>query len=187
MHHLPRPNAKLSCFHKKSIPCWHKNFNNLPPSVTILKSDEAKFKTALSKHQHTHCFYCVDGLFVCKDDLYCFCKMCVVFYICIFVYLWLAPHPAVFVTHLWIHRKYAYVCVCVCVCMCVCLYVCMYVHTYLCMYVCMNICMCVYMCICMYECMCVCMYVHTYLCMYVFFNKHFFIYRPVICFSYCGY
>jgi hypothetical protein len=30
----------------------------------------------------------------------------------VFVYLWLDPHPIVFVTQLWIHG----VCVCVCVC-----------------------------------------------------------------------
>jgi hypothetical protein len=30
-----------------------KMFNNLPPSVTILKKDKAKFKAALRKYIHT--------------------------------------------------------------------------------------------------------------------------------------
>ena len=45
-----------------------KIFNILPPSVTILKKDKAKFKAALRKYLNTHSFYCVDEFFVCKDD-----------------------------------------------------------------------------------------------------------------------
>jgi hypothetical protein len=37
-----------------------KNFNCLPPSVTTLKNDKAKFKAALSKYLHAHCSNCVD-------------------------------------------------------------------------------------------------------------------------------
>jgi len=37
-----------------------KIFNSLPPSVTILKNDKAKYKAALRKYLHTHCFYFVD-------------------------------------------------------------------------------------------------------------------------------
>jgi len=32
----------------------------LPPSLTILKNDKAKFKTALRKYLNTHSFYPVD-------------------------------------------------------------------------------------------------------------------------------
>jgi len=68
-HHLDRPNASLSCFQKDTFYAGIELFNNLPPSVTILKNDKAKFRAALSKYLHTHCFYCVDGLLICKDDL----------------------------------------------------------------------------------------------------------------------
>ena len=36
-------------------------------------------------------------------------------YICILAYLWLVPHPTVFMTLLQNHGMYVYVCVCVCV------------------------------------------------------------------------
>jgi len=42
-------------------------FNTLPPSVTILKNDKAKFKDALEKYLHTHSFYIVDEFFMGKD------------------------------------------------------------------------------------------------------------------------
>jgi hypothetical protein len=45
-----------------------------------------------------------------------------------FVYLWLVPHPTVFVTQLWIRGMF--VCVCVCICMYVCARVCMYFSWY---------------------------------------------------------
>jgi len=49
--------------------------SSLPPGLTILKNDKAKFKTALRKYLNTHSFYSVDELFVCTDDLeYCFVK-----------------------------------------------------------------------------------------------------------------
>jgi len=38
--------------------------------VTILRNDKAKFKAALRKYLHTPSFYCVEGVFVFKDDLY---------------------------------------------------------------------------------------------------------------------
>jgi len=43
--------------------------NSLTSSVTIFKNDKAKFKAALRKWQHTHCFYSVDEFFMFKDDL----------------------------------------------------------------------------------------------------------------------
>jgi hypothetical protein len=42
--------------------------NTLPPSLTILKNDKAKYKAALGKYLHTHSFYSVDEIFMCKDD-----------------------------------------------------------------------------------------------------------------------
>ena len=42
---------------------------------TILKKEEAKFNAALRKYLNTHCFYSVDELFMCTDDIsYCYCK-----------------------------------------------------------------------------------------------------------------
>ena len=38
-------------------------FNSLPPSVTTLKNDEAKFTAVLKKYLCTHSFYSVDGFF----------------------------------------------------------------------------------------------------------------------------
>jgi hypothetical protein len=67
--HLDRPNAKLSCFQKGTFYAGIKLLNTLPPSVTILKNDKAKFGAALSKYLHTHCFYCVDAFFMREDDL----------------------------------------------------------------------------------------------------------------------
>jgi hypothetical protein len=47
-----------------------KIFNNLPPSVTILKNDNAKYKTALRKYCNTQCSFTVQmDFFMCKDDL----------------------------------------------------------------------------------------------------------------------
>ena len=45
-----------------------KIFNSVWPSVTVLKNDKAKFKTAL-KNLHTHSFYSVDEFVMCKVDL----------------------------------------------------------------------------------------------------------------------
>jgi len=69
-HHLHRKNAKMSCFQKSTLYTGIKIFNNLPPSVTIHRNDKAKFKAALRKCLHTPSCYCVDEVFVCKDDLY---------------------------------------------------------------------------------------------------------------------
>ena len=45
-----------------------KIFNSLPPSVTVLKNDKAKFKTALRKFLHAHSFN--SRWILCyKDDL----------------------------------------------------------------------------------------------------------------------
>jgi len=68
-HHLNRPNANLDCFQKRTFYAGIKLFNNLPPSVSLLKNDKAKFTAAVSKHLHTHGFYCVDEFCMRKDDL----------------------------------------------------------------------------------------------------------------------
>jgi len=44
-------------------------FNSLPPSVTILKNDKAKFRATLRKYLHMHPFYSVDEFFMCEADL----------------------------------------------------------------------------------------------------------------------
>jgi len=53
-HHLHRENANLSCFQKSTFYAGVKIFNSLPPSMTNLKNDMAKFKAALRKYLHTH-------------------------------------------------------------------------------------------------------------------------------------
>ena len=68
-HHLHRPNANLSCLQKITFHAGIKIFNGLPPSVTILKNDKAKFKAALRKYPQTHSFYPVVEYFMCKDDV----------------------------------------------------------------------------------------------------------------------
>jgi len=45
-HHLHRLNAFLSCFRKSKFSADIKIVNNVPPTVTILKNDKTKFKTA---------------------------------------------------------------------------------------------------------------------------------------------
>jgi len=45
-HHLHRPHANLSCFQKSTFCAGIKIFNTLPPSVTVLENDKAKFKAA---------------------------------------------------------------------------------------------------------------------------------------------
>ena len=56
-HHLPRPNAPLSCFQKSTFYAGIKLVNILPPNGTILKNDKAKFKATLRKHLHTNSFH----------------------------------------------------------------------------------------------------------------------------------
>jgi hypothetical protein len=46
-----------------------KIFNSLPPSVTILRNDKAKFKAGFRKYLHTHFFYSVDEFCMYEDDL----------------------------------------------------------------------------------------------------------------------
>ena len=67
--HLHRQNATLFCFRKSACYASIKILNSLPPSVTILKNDKAKFKAAVRKYLHTHCFYSIDECFMCKGDL----------------------------------------------------------------------------------------------------------------------
>ena len=52
-HHLHRQNANLSCFQKSTFYAGIQIFSNLPPSMTNLKNDMAKFKAALRKYLHT--------------------------------------------------------------------------------------------------------------------------------------
>ena len=59
-NHLHRPNANLSCVQKSTFYAGLKIFNSLPPSMTILKNDKAKFTAALRKDLHRHAFYSVD-------------------------------------------------------------------------------------------------------------------------------
>jgi hypothetical protein len=61
--------ANLSCFQKSIFETGTKIFNSLPPSVTILKKDRAKFKAALRKYLHTHSFYSINEFFMSKEDL----------------------------------------------------------------------------------------------------------------------
>ena len=46
----------LACVHYSGI----KIFNSVPPSVTVLKTDKAKYKAALRKYLHTDSTYSVD-------------------------------------------------------------------------------------------------------------------------------
>ena len=68
-HHLHGQMPTYLVFKKSTFFAVIKMFNNLPPSVTILKKDKAKFKAALRKYLHTHSFYCVYEFFICEDDL----------------------------------------------------------------------------------------------------------------------
>jgi hypothetical protein len=61
--------SNLSCFLQSTFYAGITIYNGLPPSLTILKNDKAKFKTALRKHLNTHSFYYVDEFFMCKDHL----------------------------------------------------------------------------------------------------------------------
>ena len=55
---------------KKSMFCAGiKIVNSLPPSVTFLKNDKAKFRAALRKYIFTHYFYSVNEFFICKVDV----------------------------------------------------------------------------------------------------------------------
>ena len=49
-HNLHRPNADISCFQISTFLAGIKIFNVLPPSVTVFKKDETKFKAALRKY-----------------------------------------------------------------------------------------------------------------------------------------
>ena len=75
-HHLHRPNANLSCFQNSTLYSGTKIFNSLPPSVTILENDKAKFKSDLRKYLNTQPFYSVNELFICKDDVQYYCIKC---------------------------------------------------------------------------------------------------------------
>jgi hypothetical protein len=56
------------------------NFSQSPPSVTVLKNDKEKFKSALRNYIKTHLFYSVDELFVWRWFIIFFCKILLVFY-----------------------------------------------------------------------------------------------------------
>jgi len=68
-HHLHSPNGNLSCLRKSTFYAGMKIFNSLPPNVTILRNDTAKFKVGFRKYLHTHFFYSVDEFCMCEDDL----------------------------------------------------------------------------------------------------------------------
>ena len=143
-------------FSIKYILCWDKNFQNFLPSVTILKNDEAKFKTALRKHLHTQTFKSVDEFLCVKvsyNTVFVKCLLYFTLLICIFVYF-CSTSCYLYDTlmDLW------YVCINVCICMYECMNVCMYVCMYVSMYIC------VYVCVCMYVRIYVCVYVCTYVC-----------------------
>jgi hypothetical protein len=69
--HLRRRNTNLTWKkeRKKKNLDGIKIFNSLPPSVTILKKEKAKFKATLRKYLRTHSFHSVNDFFICKDDL----------------------------------------------------------------------------------------------------------------------
>ena len=102
-HHLHRPNTNLSCLQKSTFYAGTKIFNSLPPSVTILQNDKAKFKSALRKYIHIP-FTLKMNFFMCKDDIYntVFVKVCSIFY-CKFVYscIYGLFHILLSLTHLW--------------------------------------------------------------------------------------
>jgi hypothetical protein len=56
---------RTSCFQKNTFYAGIKIFNSLPPSVTILKNDKAKFKAALRKYLNTHSFYTKNCVYLC--------------------------------------------------------------------------------------------------------------------------
>jgi len=68
-HQLHKTNANLFCFQKSILDIGINIFNSLPPSVTILTNDRAKFKVTLRKYVHTHPFYSVNEFVMSKDDL----------------------------------------------------------------------------------------------------------------------
>ena len=79
-YHIHRPNVNLSCFQERTFYAGIKIFNILPPSVTILKNDKAKFKATLRKYIHTHPFCSVYEFLWVKMIYNIFLKMCLVFY-----------------------------------------------------------------------------------------------------------
>jgi hypothetical protein len=93
--------------------------------MKILKNDKAKFKAAVRKYLKTHSCYFVDEFFMYKgDQQYCFVKCLyyfTLFKLCIFVYLSLVLHPAVFDTRMepWNVFMYMNLCKYVCIYSCV--------------------------------------------------------------------
>ena len=69
-HNLHRPNVNKFCSQESIFSAGIKIFNSLSPSLPVLKNGKAKFKAALRNiYIHTHSFYFVEELFMCKDDL----------------------------------------------------------------------------------------------------------------------
>jgi len=77
-HHLHGPNANLACFQKSTFYA-DINFSTSPLYCDNPQELRGKISLTLRQYLHTHFYYSVDKFFMCKD-LYCFCKMCVVFY-----------------------------------------------------------------------------------------------------------
>jgi hypothetical protein len=46
-----------------------KIIDSLPPSVTILKNEKAKFKAVIRNYQYTHSLYAIDKFVMCNVDI----------------------------------------------------------------------------------------------------------------------
>jgi len=124
-HHLHRPNANLSCFQNSKFYAGIKMVNSLPPSLTILKNDKAKFKAALRQYLNAQSAYSADEFLCAQWHIIQFCKNvlsilqctnCV--YLCIYGLF-----------HILLSLWHPYKCM-------ECMHICMYVRTYACiMYV----------------------------------------------------
>jgi len=68
-HHLYKSNVKLPCFQKSTFYARIKLFNILPLSLTILKNDKTKLKSALRKHLNTPSFS-LQMSFLCVKMIY---------------------------------------------------------------------------------------------------------------------
>ena len=191
-HHLHRTIANLSCFQKGASYSGIRIFNNLPQSITSLRTDKPQFKVALKNLSYAHSFYYVDESFACTGDMYrwliwlcrfwhCNNFICLVCF-CMFFDMFDILLSGDSLRDLWnvcvcvymyvrmcvcmfVCMYYVYVCMCVYVYMCICMFICMYVSV--CMFVCMTVCMYVCMCVCMYLCMYVCVYACVYVWIYV--------------------
>jgi hypothetical protein len=82
-HHLHRPIANLSCFHKGASYSRIRIFNSLPRSITSLKNEKTQFKVTLKKILNADSFFtlwmnsshvqmtCITDLYDCVNVLHC--------------------------------------------------------------------------------------------------------------------